>query len=77
MSMNGWPRCEQIFIIILASRLTILTPASLGYVEKEEGPAGARINACRKFSGQQRLLPDVKTKTLEELQETIFLHFIC
>lgn len=62
MLMHGWPRCWTDFTIIFATRLTILTPASLRDVEKEEGPAGDRINACRKMSGHVRALPDVKTQ---------------
>lgn len=46
--------------------LTILTPASLRDVEKEEGPVGARINACRKMSKRVLVLPDLKIKHLKK-----------
>lgn len=52
---------EQILVVIFATRLTIFTPASLRDVEKEEGPAGVRINACRKLVGLPPPVPDVKT----------------
>ncbi len=52
---------ERILLVISATRLTILTPASLRDVEKEEGPVGDRLNACRKLKVHVHELPDVKT----------------
>lgn len=54
---------ERILFIFLATRLTILTPASLRDVEKEEGPAGDRINACRELREHVRVLPEEKKKS--------------
>lgn len=51
--------------------LTILTPALLRDVEKEEGPVGARINARRKMRKRVFVLPDVKKTKL--LKIIIFL----
>ena len=47
---------ERVLVVIFATRLTILTPASQGDVEKEEGPVGDRINACRKIGGERTRL---------------------
>lgn len=51
---------ERILLEKFVPRLTILVPASLRDVEKEEGPLGDRINACRKLSRHVPVLPDVK-----------------
>lgn len=56
---------ERILLVIFATTLTILTPASLRDVEKEEGPADGRVNACRKLVGHVPVLPDVKTKKIK------------
>lgn len=58
---------ERILFIFLATRLTILTPASLRDVEKEEGPAGDRINACRELREHVRVLPEEKKKSWRKL----------
>lgn len=58
---------ERILFIFLATRLTILTPASLRDVEKEEGPAGDRINACRELREHVRVLPEEKEKSWRKL----------